>query len=403
MFPDLSYFIAYLFDTPVDGFLSLFKTFGIFLVLAFIVSAHILKLELKRKEEEGLILGQKFTEKEGNGASVMEIVYNGLFGLLLGMKGPLMYQNFSAFSQDPSGHILSSRGNIGLGILLAALFAGLTYYFGNKKKLEKPIVKTFTKMPHQRVMDITLVAALSGVLGSKLFSIFENWGDFIQAPIQQLFSGSGLTIYGGLILGFICTYLYVKRMGINPIHVMDAVAPALIVGYAVGRMGCQFSGDGDWGIVNQLPKPSWFIFPDWLWSFDYPHNVVNSATESVRMENCGGLVGQNGNPPIYCGRLKEMVYPTPVYETILGFIIFAILWVLRKRIKIAGMLFFVYVLLNGIERFNIEKIRVNPRYDLLNMNWSLSQWIAIGLIAIGIIGMGILWKYGKKLADMKQV
>ena len=75
-----------------------------------------------------------------------------------------------------------------------------------------------------------------------------------------------------------------------------------MMGYGVGRMGCQFSGDGDWGIVNEAPKPSWFIFPDWAWAYEYPHNVLN---EGVRMVNCVGN---------HCMKLSPPVYPTPIYE-----------------------------------------------------------------------------------------
>lgn len=400
MFPDLSYLFNYFFGTPVDGFLSIFKTFGLFLVLAFIASSQLLKLELKRKEEENLIKGQKRIEKSGGGASITEIIINGIFGLILGMKIPVILSDFSAFSQDPSGTILSSKGNILLGIIGAVILGGLTYYFGNKKKGEAT-TQEFTIMPHQRVMDITMVAAISGILGAKLFSIFENMDAFLQAPIQTLFSGSGLTIYGGLILGFISVYIYIKRMGINPIHVMDAVAPALIIGYAVGRLGCQFSGDGDWGIVNNNPVPNWFFLPDWMWSFDYPHNVVNHPSTGIPMEDCGGVVAVGGKAPIYCTKLPDPVYPTPIYESILGTLIFAFLWLIRKRVKIAGMLFFIYVLLNGIERFFIEAIRVNPRYDLFNLNWSMSQWIAIVLVIIGLSGIGYLYSNGKRLDDMR--
>lgn len=400
MFPDLSYFLNYLFGTPVDGVLSIFKTFGLFLVLAFIASATVLKWELRRKEEEGLLKGQLRTFTEGGGAKPFELISNGLLGLILGMKIPLIINDTSGFSQDPSGYLISSKGNLLLGIICAIAFAGVTYYVKNKNKKDKEIKKDVMVMPHERVMDITMVAAISGVIGAKLFSIFENFDDFLQAPIQQLFSGSGLTIYGGLILGFLVTYWYIKRMGLAPIHVIDAVAPALIVGYAIGRMGCQFSGDGDWGIIAQ-PIPDWFFLPDWMWSFDFPHNVVNNPATSTVMENCGGIEAVGGNDPIYCTKLSEPVYPTSFYETVMGFAIFGILWAIRKRLKVAGVMFFIYLLLNGVERFFIERIRVNPRYDLLNLEWSMSQWIAAGLVVIGIAGILYLRKNGRRLEDMK--
>lgn len=396
MFPDLSYLFNYLFGTPVDNFLSIFKTFGLFLVLAFMASAYFLRVELIRKRKQGLFEGRVIHVTEGEGVKIWELVLNSIFGFILGWKLPLIINDVSSFSQDPTGTILSLKGSWILGFAIAGLMGFLYYYLAKKNSKGGVKNSTMTQYPEHRLIEITMVAAFFGILGSKLFSVFENWDSFIQAPIQQLFAGNGLTIYGGLILAFIAVYLYVKRIGIKPIHMMDAVAPALIIGYVVGRMGCQMSGDGDWGIIAQIPKPSWFIFPDWLWSFDYPHNVVNGiGANSIEMENCGGLIAANGETPLYCTKLERAVYPTPIYEIIAGLLIFVILWMIRKRFKIAGMLFFIYVLLNGIERFFIEQIRVNDKYELLGLGWSLSQWIAFGLILAGIFGMVYLKRFGK--------
>ena len=145
------------------------------------------------------------------------------------------------------------------------------------RKQTIPKKHQYTITPQSRVVDITLIAAVSGIIGSKLFSVFENFGDFLKDPIGQFFSGSGLTIYGGLILATYVVLRYVHKKGMPVLHVMDAGAPAMILGYAVGRMGCQLSGDGDWGIVNTSPKPDWFFLPDWLWSFRYPHNVIEEG------------------------------------------------------------------------------------------------------------------------------
>jgi prolipoprotein diacylglyceryltransferase len=167
---------------------------------------------------------------------------------------------------------------------------------------------------------------------------------------------------------------------------MDAVAPALIMGYAVGRLGCQFSGDGDWGIVNTAPLPSWWFLPDWAWSYDYPHNVLN---EGVPIEGCAWQ---------YCHRLAEGVYPTPIYETFFSLIIFAILWALRKRIGIPGFLFFLYAFLNGIERYFIEKIRTNPDIEIFGMQATQAEYVAVLLIIIGIVGM--IWTFVKRSRNM---
>ena len=178
---------------------------------------------------------------------------------------------------------------------------------------------------------------------------------------------------------------YVRRMGIDPIHVIDAAAPTLALGYATGRLGCQFSGDGDWGIDNLAAKPDWFIFPDWAWAFDYPRNVLGRG---VPIEDCIG---------IFCNRLENPVYPTPIWEATISILILIVLWSIRKKIKVAGMLFFIYLILNGIARFFIEGIRINERYDVAGYQLSLSQFIGVGFIIAGILGVVYLRKKGRTI------
>lgn len=231
------------------------------------------------------------------------------------------------------------------------------------------------------------MAAISGILGAKIFALFEgaqSWSSFIKDPVHAFLSGSGLAIYGGLIIAFITVYYYVWKRGIKPIHVMDAVAPALIVGYAVGRLGCQFSGDGDWGIVNTAAKPSWFIFPQSWWAYTYPHNILNDGAPIP-----GCIVK-------HCMQLSQPVFPTPLYESILAFIILGILWYLRKRISIPGMLFFIYCILNGIERFFIEKIRVNEKINFAGVSFTQAELIAVLVFLLGVFGAWFVWNRNKK-------
>ena len=385
MYPDLSYFFHDLFGSPPDNWLSVLKTFGVFLILSFIASAYFLRRELKRKEDEGLLQG--FTEKIRMGfpATWQEIAQNAFFGFIIGFKLPYILQHFDQFKPDPASILLSAKGTWGWGILAGAILAFLKYWDHQKRKLPKPQIREVSILPHQRTGDITILAALSGLIGARLFSIIEseeNIKAFIKNPLEQLLSGSGLAIYGGLILAFAAVYVYIKRKRMTPIHVMDAAAPALIMGYAVGRIGCQLSGDGDWGIVNVSPVPSWWFLPDWVWSYDYPHNVLN---DGIQIEGC---LWQ------YCKHLSENVYPTPIYETFFSLIIFGILWSLRKRIRIPGMIFFLYVFLNGIERFFIEKIRTNPDIAILGIKATQAEYIAGLLIVIGLVG--IVWLYVKR-------
>ena len=382
MYPDLSYLFHDLLGTAPDNWLSVLKTFGVFLILSFLASAFVLNLELKRKEHEGLL--QAFTEKERIGfpATWQEILSNALFGFVIGFKIPYIAQHFQEFRPDPASIILSGKGTWLWGIIAAIAFGYFKVWESNKKALAKPLIREVSVLPHQRLGDITIIAAISGIVGARLFSIIEseqNIKAFIKDPLDQLLSGSGLAIYGGLIVAFVTVYWFVKRKGMKPIYVMDAVAPALIMGYAVGRLGCQFSGDGDWGIVNSAAAPGWWFLPDWAWSYTYPHNVLN---EGVQIEGC--LFD-------YCRQLGEGVYPTPLYESFFSLVIFGILWAMRKRLKVPGMLFFLYVFLNGFERFFIEKIRTNPDIHLLGMSATQAEYVAGLLIVTGIVGMIYLW------------
>lgn len=386
MYPDLSYFIHDVFGTPYDNWTSVFKTFGLFLALAFLASGWVLYIELKRKAHEGLFVPNKKKVLIGRGASQRDLLVNLICGFLFSYKVGYVVQHLEELKQDPSGVTFSLKGNLLAGILGALIITGIYYVLANISKKENPYWAQQHTYPHHKVIEITLIAAIFGILGSKLFSILENFSSFLENPIQTLISGSGLTIYGGLILGFITVYIYIRKLKVNPLHVMDATAPSLIIGYIVGRMGCHFSGDGDWGITAGT-QPEWWFLPDWIWAYHYPHNVADFFQQGPKLEDCTAR---------FCTYLDPMVYPTPLYEIAMCSIIFIILWYLRKRMAIPGALFFVYVLLNGTERFIIERIRVNERYSILGLEWSLSQGIGFILMVIGITGLLILYNKSSK-------
>jgi len=387
MYPDFSYFMHDVFGTEPDNFFSIIQTFGLLLALAFLGSAYVLYLEMKRREGLGQFKATKVKRVIGKSASVSELLTNGLVGFILGYKGVFAYQNWDAFLHDASAVILSPYGHAGGGLILGIAFAVWAWWQAERKKLPKPKVVVEKIRPHQRVGEITIVAAVSGIIGAKLFAIFES-ADTIRAfladPVNTLFSGSGLAVYGGLIVAFATVYWYVKKLGLKPIHMMDAVAPALMVGYAIGRLGCHFSGDGDWGIVNELDKPWWFFLPEWMWAYDYPHNVLN---QGVPIEGCDFR---------YCRRLDPPVFPTPIWESIICTGLFFILWFLRKRLTVPGMLFAVYLVLNGVERFFIEKIRVNETFVLMGMEMTQAELISFLTILTGLVFGGYLYrKHGK--------
>lgn len=379
MYPDLSYILHELFGTSPDNAFSLVKTFGLMLGLAIAASGWVLSFELRRKEALGQIRGRVENIIVHKPIDWQEVGLQTFFNFFLAFKFGLLLFHYKEFQRDPAEAIFSLQGHWPFGLMAGVITAVYWIYRLRTQTDQEERRADVLVRPSDRLITITILAGVYGILGSKLFSVLENFGDFLNDPIRTFFSGSGLTIYGGLILAFIMVSRYMMSKGLSLLHMYDAIAPTLMVGYGVGRLGCHFSGDGDWGIVNEATKPGWFPLPDWMWSFSYPHNV---AEDGALIEGCTYN---------YCHQLVPPVYPTPFYEFVLAMLIFVILWSLRKKIPYAGVLFFVYCFLNGVERFFIEMIRVNPRYDVLGFHPSLSQGIAFLLMLTGIAGAWICW------------
>jgi phosphatidylglycerol---prolipoprotein diacylglyceryl transferase len=189
---------------------------------------------------------------------------------------------------------------------------------------------------------ITLAAALGGIIGARVYWFFEHLGD---ASLTDSFSGAGFTWYGGVIGGAAAVLLVArhKRIAIAPL--LGACAPALALGYGLGRIACQLAGDGTYGKPSHLP-----------WAMSYPHGEV---------------------PTI------QRVHPTPVYETLTSLLIFAVLWRLRRRLG-ALQLFALYLMLAGSERFLVEFLRLNKHVLL-----GLTQPQLFG--AAMVLGGALLW------------
>jgi prolipoprotein diacylglyceryltransferase len=350
----------------------------------------VLYLELKRKEKEKIIFPRERTVITGKPASVKEMVINGLIGFIAGHKliGAFVY--YDVLTESPQDYIFSFLGSWTGGFLLAGLVVFLTYYDKQKKRKPKPVRVTELIHPRQLTGNIILVAAVFGIIGAKLFDVIEHLDQLFRDPLGTLFSFSGLAFYGGLITAAFAVSFYVERNKIPWQINADMVAPALMLAYGIGRIGCQLSGDGCWGIVNLNPKPEWLSFlPDWMWAFNYPHNVIN---EGVLIPHCGGS---------HCHVLDQPVYPTPFYETTIAFIFFLVLWFLRKRFKTHGYLFSLYLVLNGAERLFIEQLRVNIRYNILGMELTQAGLIAAGLMLLG--GFGFYYFYWLKNRRQKSL
>jgi prolipoprotein diacylglyceryl transferase len=378
MYPNLYYAFRDLFgvDWPALRFIN---SFGFFVAISFIAAAIVLTAELKRKSKEGLLQPTEIQVMVGKPAGLFDLLLNFLFGFILGYKIIALFIMNKSVTDDPQAFIFSDRGSWPAGIILGLLFAGMKWWEKKKQVLEKPEMRKIRIWPQDRVGEITILALIFGLLGAKLFDTFENWDSFLKDP-SSIFSARGLTWYGGLICASLAIWWYAKKHKITFWHLNDAAAPVLMLAYSLGRIGCQVAGDGDWGIPNLKPKPlSWI--PDWMWSYKYPHNVNE---EGIKMANCLDTK--------YCNELEFAVYPTPLYEIIICFLLFLIIWSLRKRFKVPGTLFAFYLILNGLERFFIEKIRVNIPTKIFGVTMTQAELISGCLVITGIV----LWYYLKK-------
>jgi len=385
MYPNLYYLFKDLFGIEL-GFLQIFQSFGVMVAISFLLAAYFFSKELLRKENEGLISSTDRKYLKGEAPKTSDIFFSALFGFVLFYKLVYILFNFSAFTGDTQGFILSLEGNFPGGVAGAALLAWMRYRELKKAQLPKPEMTIEKTHPYQHVPNMTLIAAVAGILGAKIFHNLENLDEFIKDPIGSLVSFSGLTMYGGLIVASFSVCYYASKNGIKIPHLIDACAPSLMLAYGTGRLGCQISGDGDWGIENISGKPSWFILPDWAWGYTYPHNV-NSV--GIPITGCEGK---------YCAVLPNPVYPTPLYEAMICILLFFALWSVRKRFTTPGMLFSIYLILNGVERFFIEKIRVNNTYNIFGKHITQAEIIAVVLIVLGITGILYFRKLHKKNA-----
>jgi len=373
MFPTLDYLIQYLFNIHIS---LPIPTLGLFIALSFFFTYHVFVAEFKRKEALGLIHPFKSKIITGQPSSVIELAINALIGFIVGFKITGALLNYAEVINDPKKFIFSAQGSLTGGLIGAAILAYWIYSDRKKEQLSKPVIVEETVHPYQLMGKITFWAGFWGVIGAKLFDGLEHFESFIYHPLIEFMSYSGYTYYGGFIFGMLSFFYIGCKYGMKLAHVSDIGAPGMLLAYAIGRIGCQLSGDGDWGIVNTHVKPGWLSWlPDWMWSFNFPHNVIN---QGVYIKGCTGD---------YCKVLEKGVYPTSFYEVVICSMLFLFLWLIRKHIVAAGLMSFLFLLLNGAERFFIEKIRVNPKYYAFGMHFSQAEFISGSMMVIGISGI----------------
>lgn len=252
--------------------------------------------------------------------------------------------------------------NLPLPIPTFGLFVGIAFFTG-MWLATKETRRLLPGIDPEFMNTACILGFLSGLVGARLFHLLEYPRDFLEHPAAMLFSRAGFTIFGGLIVGSLVAAWYARRKQVPIPTMLDAAAPGLMLAYAIGRIGCQVSGDGDWGIAVTSPAPAWI--PDWLWAQTYDGNIAGAIIE----------------PP--------GVYPTPIYETLMSTLAFVILWQLRKRVHAPGWLFGVYLLLAGIERFLVELIRVNSKYVIFGFEVTQAQLISSACVIAGLL---VMWQ-----------
>jgi phosphatidylglycerol:prolipoprotein diacylglycerol transferase len=249
----------------------------------------------------------------------------------------------------------------GYGLMLALGFIAGSYLLVSEFKRRK--------LDPNIANNITILALIAGVAGSKLLYLIEQWSSFVADPISMAFNPGGLTFYGGFLLAAFSIYLYGKKKEISFFTIGDAIGPGMMIGYGIARIGCHLAGDGDYGFPTSLP-----------WGTDYsngtfPPSVAFKDFPEITSQFPGGIVPNN-----------TLCHPTPVYEFIICVLMCWFLWRIRKKITPTGKLFMIYLILAGIERFTIEFLRPNPR---IVFNLSEAQLISSVIMALGLFGW---WK-----------
>jgi phosphatidylglycerol:prolipoprotein diacylglycerol transferase len=265
----------------------------------------------------------------------------------------------------------------GITIYSFGLMMGISFLIGNYL-----LTKEFKrrKLHADLASNVTLIALIAGVSGSKLLYLMENWKFFVQDPIGMTFSPGGLTFYGGFILATISVYVYSKQKNIKFITIADSAAPALILEYGLARIGCHLAGDGDYGFPSNLP-----------WATDYSNGTYPPSAAFRNFPEVTSLF-PNGIVPD-----NTLCHPTPIYETVICSLFFLILWKNREKWNAEGQMFSAYLILAGIERFSVEFFRLNPR---MLIGLSEAQIISLILIAIGAIGWNSVMRV-KKIGIIK--
>ena len=224
------------------------------------------------------------------------------------------------------------------GLMLVAAFLSCLWFINREFKRNN--------LDGDWAFSIISWGVIGGIVGSRLYYIIAHLSEFFQDPSAMIFTGSGLTFYGGLIGGALAVLWRIHKFPVSSLKIVDLIASLILLGYGIGRIGCFLSGDGDYGTPSDLP-----------WAMAFPNGLVPTDIP---------------------------VHPTPVYETLMAFTLFIILWNLRKRFHVTGLNICGMLIFCGIERFIAEFWRTTAK-----VMWG---WVNVAqIISVILIIFGILW------------
>lgn len=389
-YPKLTEFFFELFNhnPSLDyRFLPIYS-YGFWVAMGFFTAATLAAKELGRREKLGLLNGVEEEITVGQAPNIFEGLAYCVIAFVIGFKalGVIKFQGVLSLGYlSLEGYLKTWNFGSWIGGLVIAAIVSATYYYQRKKaQLPAPVLQKVMSYPSDNIGDLVIIAAVLGVTGANFFNFLENpddYANFWSDPIGSMFSG--LSVYGGLICAGIGFGVYAYRKKFNLLHFFDSIAPVFILANGIGRLGCQTAGDGDWGIANPHPKPDWM--PQFLWSDTYAHHIISCEPGVDKfIEGCTGE---------HCCELANAVYPTPIYEFIMCTIIFIILWSIRKKVTyMPGIVFTIFMMLIGIQRFAIEQFRDLSGRATYFAGLRQSEIISVVLFIIGTAGTIYLYK-----------
>jgi len=281
-----------------------------------------------------------------------------------------MYPTLSDLIYDVTGlNIHLPIQTYGFFMLLSLIVFFLYLLFESRRIEQTGFLKPINeKVENIDLLPLVLYGIVGFLLGYSLLSAFFNIKYLFTNPIKIILGGNG-SLIGGIICMSLAMAWYAeeKKGTFYFLQFLDFVAPILLLASTVSFLGCHFSGDGDWGSVNLLQNPG---LPDWLWSYDYPNNVLGRG---IPYEMTDGKLSY---------RLEQGVWPTSLYEFLSGTCIFTFLTGIRKKINVSGLLFGIFLILYSTQKFLIGFLNVHENFAF---NLSQEQFIWIGLIQLGFI------------------